>query len=105
MEKLIDAMRIDFDEVDISGCTDVDDIIAAVEDLIDAQPAVDAVEVVRCKGCKWYQESKLLSPNKFCYRLMHPDPGAARRVGYNYSPDDFCSYGERRTDHETDKSG
>lgn len=42
MAKLIDAMRIDFDEVDISGCTDVDDIIAAVENLIDAQPAVEA---------------------------------------------------------------
>lgn len=55
--KLIDAMRIDFDEVDITECTDVDDIIYAVERLIDAQPAVDAVEVVHgwwvnAAGCR-----------------------------------------------------
>ena len=56
MARLIDAMRIDFDEVDISGCTDVDDIIWAVEKLIDAQPTVDAVPVVHgrwvCVGNK-----------------------------------------------------
>ena len=69
---------------------------ACMNNVLDSLPAVDAVKVVRCKDCKWYQESKLLPPNKFCYRLMHPDPGEARRVGYNCSPDDFCSYGERR---------
>lgn len=91
MEKLIDAMRIDFDEVDISGCTDVDDIIAAVEDLIDAQPAVDAVEVVRCKDCKFYTESK--------NRCDHPcmDYDVERYDQWlEMNPDDFCSYGERR---------
>lgn len=46
MARLIDAMRIDFDEVDITECTDVDDIIWVVEKLIDAQPIVDAVPVV-----------------------------------------------------------
>lgn len=64
--RLIDAMRIDFDEVDISGCTDVDDIIAAVEDLIDKQPTVDAAPVVhgrwddecRCTVCGWYGEDR-----------------------------------------------
>lgn len=54
---------------------------------------VDVVEVVRCKDCKWYQESKLLAPNKFCYRLKHPTED--RQIGYNYADDDFCSYGER----------
>lgn len=53
-----------------------------------------AVEVVRCKDCKWYKEGKLLSPNKFCFRLKHPRED--RKIGYNFSPDDFCSYGERR---------
>lgn len=50
MAKLIDAMRIDFDEVDISGCTDIDDIIAAVEDLIDAQPVADAYTAEQVAG-------------------------------------------------------
>ena len=47
---------------------------------------------VLCRDCKWYQESKLLSPNKFCYRLKDR---SGERVGYNFSDDDFCSYGER----------
>ncbi|MBO5955752.1 MAG: hypothetical protein J6Q10_03010 [Clostridia bacterium] len=58
-----------------------------------ATPA-DFVEVVRCKDCKWYQESRILPPNKFCFRLKHPVED--RQIGYNFSPDDFCSYGERK---------
>lgn len=54
----------------------------------------DVVEVVRCKDCKWYQESEILAPNKFCFRLKHPVED--RQIGYNFSPDDFCSYGERK---------
>ena len=60
---------------------------------IGEQPTVDAVEVVRCKDCKWYKEGKYLAPNKFCYRLKER---SGEHIGYNYSDDDFCSYGERR---------
>ena len=67
-----------------------DDIYKA----LDEAPTVDAVEVVRCKDCVYYQEGKLLAPNKFCFRLKHPKEN--RQIGYNFSPDDFCSYGERR---------
>lgn len=67
---------------------------AEIESMLSELPAVDAVEVVRCKDCKWYKEGKLLSPNKFCFRLKHPRED--RKIGYNFSPDDFCSYGERR---------
>lgn len=69
-------------------------------DLFDA-PTVDAVEVVRCKDCKWYEESKHseLRPNRFCYRLRN-DNGVP--VGYNWDSDDFCSYGERREDGKID---
>ena len=94
MAKLIDAMRIDFDEVDISGCTDVDDIISAVEDLIDAQPAVDAMEVVHgewsiieddyclmtaleCSECKqefWFDDEPPIKIYNFC-----PNCGADMR--------------------------
>lgn len=54
----------------------------------------DKVEVVKCKDCKWYQEGEFFAPNKFCFRLEHPKED--RKIGYNYAPDDFCSYGERR---------
>lgn len=48
--------------------------------------------VVRCKDCKYYRESKMLSPQKFCFRSKSRD-GIA--IGYNFAEDDFCSYGER----------
>lgn len=50
-------------------------------------PAVDAVEVVRCKDCK------------HCIRLSHIDPDEVRcgKLQSDYiKPNDFCSYGERR---------
>ena len=48
-------------------------------------PTVDAVEVVRCKDCKWYS----------------PPGGVAgqKTIICSYQPKDFfCAYGERRTD-------
>lgn len=46
-----------------------------------AQPTIDAVPVVRCKDCKYWDFGD-------CYRLelSHPD--------------DFCSYGERRDEEK-----
>lgn len=55
---------------------------------------VDSVPVVRCKDCKYYKESRVLAPNKFCFRLNHPtEPG---KIGYNFSENDFCSRGVRK---------
>jgi hypothetical protein len=55
------------------------------------------VEVVRCKDCRYYMESEHPERTgiKFCYRLRDRD---GERIGYNYSDDDFCSYGERKDD-------
>ena len=51
-------------------------------------PTVDAVEVVRCKCCLWYEKGKDYEP--YCNHPTH---------GIPYSgDDDFCSYGERRND-------
>lgn len=55
-------------------------------------PAADVREVVYCKDCKWYKESTLLPPNKFCFRLIGKD---GKHIGYNFSEKDFCSYGVR----------
>ena len=58
-----------------------------------AENVKDWIPVVRCKDCKWYKEGKYLAPNKFCYRLKDRD---GEHIGYNYTDDDFCSYGERK---------
>ena len=75
----------------------------AVLNSIDAQPTVDAVEVVRCKDCKYYRHygrTSLLVAGKnskagWCQRRTRYDEE------YRMLPDDFCSYGERRrNNHE-----
>lgn len=57
--------------------------------IIKDAPTVDAVEVCRCKDCKRCRPWK----NKW---------GASghqcKLFGADIDPDDFCSYGERRTD-------
>ncbi len=66
---------------------DACDLLDVVMDLLDEQPTVDAVEVVRCKDC-----------NNAC-------PGNHGPVciiwGAGTEPDAFCSYGERKDDEET----
>lgn len=58
---------------------------------IDEAPAVDAVEVVRCRDCKhWGQDVCGTSGDdeSFC-----TNPDGLDNFAH---PDDFCSYGERR---------
>ena len=57
---------------------------------IEYAPTVDAVEVVRCKDCKWRKE--WLSGGLFY--CCNPSYGMAS--GVELKDDDFCSYGERR---------
>ena len=53
------------------------------------------IDIVQCKECKHYKESKNpeMQGIKFCYRLKDRN---GEHIGYNYADDDFCSYGERR---------
>lgn len=67
-----------------------------IDNLADNMPTIDAVPVVRCKECKYYKESVVLSPQKFCFRMKDRYGEAA--IGYNFAEDDFCSYGERSED-------
>ena len=57
--------------------------------LMEDAPAVDAVEVVRCKDCKHYNEDALA-----CNLLSWVNSSEHE----NWYADDFCSYGERRND-------
>lgn len=61
---------------------------------IDNAPTVDAVPVVRCKGCKHYRNY----PNGLCYLHTEPKTNARGHSGNAVcvEPEDFCSYGERK---------
>lgn len=51
---------------------------------IDAHPTIDAVPVIRCKDCKWYDTSKN-GVNGFCRNLAIP-----------FDSYEWCSRAERR---------
>jgi hypothetical protein len=68
---------------------------------IENAPTVDAVEVVRCKKCA---HCTVTSDGMVCERAL---PTKRMEDYYIYgstvlarvAPDDFCSHGERRTNH------
>ena len=85
-KRLIDANALieQFDESNFKGFV--------MKRLIEMQPTVDAVEVVRCKDCEHFvRNSKVNTDRGDCYRY-----GIGCLRGKKI--DDFCSYGERRTD-------
>ena len=53
-------------------------------------PAVDAVEVVRCRDCEHW--------DGFCYCNCHAADGNGSPIFMRYY--DFCSYGKRREENE-----
>lgn len=61
------------------------EVINKVIDGIEKEPTVDAVPVVRCKNCKWSERTDL---------FLLCGAWDARAVDDN----DFCSYGERRSE-------
>ena len=79
---------IDVDETIINFGFEWDDIPPTREEFVrflKKQPTVDAVPVVRCRECKWWQEDDDIG------HCDNPD-GLD-----NYAkPEDFCSYVERK---------
>ena len=59
--------------------------------------APDVVEVVRCKGCKHYDNSEGI---QWCHLNSKFYPGGTD--WHSFPEDGFCSYGERRTNGETE---
>lgn len=89
MSRLIDADKLRKDVLDLPNCyngfSDTYDK-AMIVDLVDEQPTVDAVPVVRCKDCQ-YSRPKKSGIKLHCawwYRSVYDD--------------DFCSSGKRRKD-------
>lgn len=93
MARLIDADKLGmyFADVQLANrgwrddvCELLDDVMYALEEA----PTIDAVEVVRCKDCKWFdprEEIEGESWTGYCiYGEFHTDEM------------DFCSRGERK---------
>lgn len=69
----------------------VDDAVYDVVQVetLEGLPSVDAVEVVRCKNCKWYKTN--YSWNGKEHKVCVIEPYEPVRKG-----DDFCSRGEQK---------
>lgn len=84
--EFLEVIRMDYIEEDTLSSEFAACLIETVQDeYLALAPTVDAVEVVRCKDCKWY----------------NPRGGVAgqKTIICSYqSGDFFCSYGERRED-------
>lgn len=86
VEKLIDANKlwIAFDE---AGLFDDGNPRHIAQQTVEEQPAVDAVEVIRCKECKSYDPGYIRPYCGWCSTWET----AVRESGY-------CHHGERRTE-------
>lgn len=107
MSRYIDADALKMDlysiiKADYGYTTDVLAGLMIAERVIDNAPTVDAVEVVRCRECKHAEPYKRMdgATGYYCRCKCSVFEYADRR---KYTPvresDDFCSYGERRTDN------
>ena len=87
IERIADRLKDAYPQADRNNlCPAIyyDDFAEIVDDVLsEFEEAVDAVEVVRCNNCKWY----------------NPRGGVAgqKTIICSYQPGDFfCAYGERK---------
>ena len=66
------------------GAIDYGMFTLGIQQAVDEQPTVDAVEVVRCRECKYHRDTSITEYEHCCL--------IDKTVRYN----DFCSYGERK---------
>lgn len=62
---------------------------------IDNAPTIDAVPVVFCYKCKWYQLKNMKGA------CLNPGVSLWTPEYDNVLPDDYCSRGERREENDT----
>ena len=82
MDELISRQSA-INAIENTDCDLSSDAWDELTDAIMSVPTADAVEVVRCKDCKWHMDN-------FCDNM--------NVIGL--SDDDYCSLGERREDAE-----
>ena len=94
---------IDADEAIINLGFEWDDVLPTIEEFVrflKKQPTVDAVEVVRCRDCKyWGDEAGKLqcSDGALLARCkVHNYLIDGRHTGWCPTENDFCSYGDRK---------
>lgn len=97
MSRLIDADKLK-DLMFVAYMRHEHGFISGIENVIDDCPTIDAVPVVRCKDCKY---RTWFAPYYGCGNFESPFYVAVDKdVAIMTKPDDYCSYGERRDNHD-----
>ncbi len=93
--RLIDADAL-IDELGISD----EDII--FEGMLEDAPTIDAVPVVRCKDCRWWDNSED-SPYGYCMAMKHGymSENWEIRIYRLYKGDFYCADAERKEDDKS----
>ena len=78
------------------ACFELRGVFGRCEDALKALPTVDAVPVVRCKDCKWW-DKKHDSPYGYCKAMKHGFVSSnwEIRIYRTYKGDFYCADGER----------
>ena len=88
-----DKLLNDIECIDITDCTDIDDIFVEIERTIDEQTTADVVEVVRCKECSFWDVVKTRKNVGVCTPPINDGRGGyCTRHGATYE-NDYCSFG------------
>ena len=67
-----------------------------IERMINSIPTIDAVEVVRCKDCKYFEPDLIPIPYFEGDGACFHEHWTLEDVGFEVKEIDFCSYGERK---------
>ena len=100
--RLIDADAFEVIGGKVSEGYDVDSYLAGCKEIlemIDTSPTIEAVEVVRCRDCKYSVETS--EQERELWGLSN-DHMECCWFGSNVFANDFCSYGEREMDAEAE---
>lgn len=92
MADLIDRDKMFHGQVIYVGTEDARKGVQDVLDVIWNAPTVDAVEVVRCKDCKWWKEE---TEYAWDGETELKQQLCTEHDAY-FEPDDFCSWGEKK---------
>lgn len=89
------------DNLQFGDCGTATERLTKLYDAVENQPSVDAVEVVRCKDCK-YRPISYGDEHDLCFPEEYHCPCQCDDNWYSWMPKDdfFCARGERRDDHD-----
>ena len=98
--RLIDTDALDLERIEAEHGR-LNEVVVAFETLIDNAPTIDAVEIVRCKDCKFAQNNRYNSRvdgkcSVLCEHVTTEDGRYELKVFRNAN--DYCSYGERKNE-------